>query len=148
MGTLEQYQAIADKINKYDIRFTDVWTKHLKMQFVPRVLYRTRKDPDTVMNALFGEPIYIDTYGMVCRITGSLFCFEKLVMDRLPDDPIWDDPATLRNALEKAFNARYKNRKDGRYSNGKYGSSHMMSTAVAVKLDYEHHCATLNANVQ
>lgn len=147
MGTLEQYQAIADKINKYDIRFTDVWTKHLSLKFEPIVLFSTLKYPDTFTGMLFQAPSNVDVYGMVCRITGSLFHF-KIKTDKLPDDPVWDDPAAIRDELEKTFNFRYKNRKDGRYSNGKYGSSHMMSTAVAVKLDYDHHCATLNAIAQ
>ncbi len=142
MRTLEQYQALAEKINKYDIRFTDVWTKHLTLHFEPRILFRTRKSPDSVMEALFSEPAYTDSYGMACRITGSLFRF-KVQMNDLPDAPIWDDPAALRDALEKSFNCRYKNRKDGWRSNGKYGATYMMSTAVAVKLDYDHHCATI-----
>lgn len=142
MGTNEEFQRVAEKLNAYNIRFTDVWLEHLCLTFEVGEVDRERSPPETLMEVMFSDEKFITIFGIVCSIQGSLFKFKQLQLPMQFNDSIWDNPTLLREILEKMFDARYKSYYESCY-NSKYGKAYRPPVALQVKLDYDHHRAQL-----
>lgn len=146
MGTLEQLQQLAEKLNTYGLRFKDVWLAHLQLRFEAIEVERYWKYTSAGPMGLFGGSELVAMYGIHCLIEGSLYVFKPIRLYYPMDNPLWNDPEGIREDLEGLFDEGYKLYYDIE-RNGKYGPSYAPPLAGMVKLDYDHHCAVAAAQL-
>lgn len=142
MGALEKYKAVADKLNTYGIAMSDVWLEHIKVRcFVDELESGISRGPLSFLYAESPPPI---RYGIACSLTGSLYAFGCIRLRGDANDDGWNHPEIVRDMLERGFNEKYHTYYD-EYYNGTDGCKHYVPPLAAkVKLDYEHHLATMD----